>query len=320
MARKAKSRKSVVSDRVTRIGGLGDAKVLAAGGVLWRPGNDSEREIAVVHRPKYDDWSLPKGKVDPGEQLVVTARREVCEETGAHAICGQVVGEQRYRVAAGPKYVRYWAMADFGGDFTPQEEVDEMQWLPTRQAVGKLSYDHDRLLAQRFADTPMATATLVFVRHARAGKKRRWKGEDSLRPLDIEGAAQAERLRAVAPCYGPTHIASADLVRCADTVRPTSTDLGIPVDIEPRLGRESYAADPKATLDWIRELVASGGTSMLCSQGEVIPDVLSRLAQRSQLRLRRPPVRKGSVWVLSFSAGKLISADYDADLLPAQVS
>ena len=69
----------------------GDAKVLAAGGVLWRgdpetPGSD--REIAVVHRPKYDDWSLPKGKVDEGEQLVVTARREVCEETGAVAVCG----------------------------------------------------------------------------------------------------------------------------------------------------------------------------------------------------------------------------------------
>ena len=160
---------------------------------------------------------------------------------------------------------------------------------------------------------------MLLVRHAKAGKKRRWKGEDALRPLDCEGIAQAERLRAVAPCYGPMRIASADLVRCADTVRPTGTELGTPIDIEPLLGREAYAANPRATVDWIREQIAEGGTTMLCSQGEVIPDLLTRLAAHARLRLRRPPARKGSVWALSFAGGQLVGADYDADLKPAQV-
>ena len=313
-----------LAPRRTRLEGQGDARVLAAGGFLWqgssdagRDGSHGRREIAVVHRPKYDDWSLPKGKVDPGEQLVVTARREVCEETGASAVCGQVVGEQRYRVAAGMKYVRYWSMEYGGGDFTPQEEVDELLWLPMRQAVRKLSYDHDRQLAQRFADSPIAEATLLIVRHAKAGKKRRWKGDDSLRPLDAEGVRQAQLLRAVAPCYGPDWIASADLVRCADTVRPVSHETGIPVDIEPLLGRDAYASNPKATLDWTREQVAAGGTTLICSQGEVIPDLLTRLSARSPIQLRRPPTRKGGVWALSFAGGKLVGADYDADLSPA---
>jgi 8-oxo-(d)GTP phosphatase len=311
--------RSVLAPPRSRIGLHGDAKVLAAGGVLWRgdpetPGSD--REIAVVHRPKYDDWSLPKGKVDEGEQLVVTARREVCEETGAVAVCGQVVGEQRYRVAAGQKYVRYWAMASRNGAFEPNAEVDELEWLPARRAVRKLSYPHDRQLVQRFTDTPVATSTLLIVRHAKAGKKRRWKGEDSLRPLEPEGIAQAARFAAVAPCYGPTRIASADLVRCADTVRPLSHDLGVPIDIEPKLGRDAYAADPRATLAWVREQIAEGGTAVLCSQGEVIPDLMIRLAARSPVKMRRPAARKGSVWALSFAGGKLVGADYDADLLP----
>jgi 8-oxo-dGTP diphosphatase len=315
--------RSVLAPRRSRIGLHGDAKVLAAGGVLWRgdaqtPGAD--REIAVVHRPKYDDWSLPKGKVDEGEQLVVTARREVYEETGAVAVCGQVVGEQRYRVAAGQKYVRYWAMANCDGDFEAGEEVDELQWLSARRAVRKLSYPHDRQLVQRFTDIPIATATLLIVRHAKAGKKRRWKGEDSLRPLDQEGVAQAARLAAVAPCYGPAQIASADLVRCAETVRAVSHDLGVPLDIEPMLGRDAYAADPRATLNWVRERVHQGGTTLLCSQGEVIPDLLTRLSAGSPVKMRRPAARKGSVWALSFAGGKLVGADYDADLLPAAVN
>jgi 8-oxo-(d)GTP phosphatase len=313
--------RSTQTPRRTRFSGQGDAKILAAGGFLWRgdaSGAARDRDIAIVHRPKYDDWSLPKGKVDQGEQFVVTARREVCEETGAHARCGQVVGEQRYRVAAGMKYVRYWEMAYTGGDFVPQDEVDELRWMPTPAAVRKLSYDHDRQLAQRFADAPIANATLLLVRHANAGKKRRWKDDDKLRPLDPEGLAQAALLSVVAPCYEPARIVSADLVRCADTVRPVSHDLGIPIDIEPRLGSSAYAADPKATVEWVREQIEAGGTTMLCSQGEVIPDLLTRLSARSPVRLRRPPTRKGSVWALSFAGGKLVGADYDADLAPAQ--
>jgi 8-oxo-dGTP diphosphatase len=294
--------------------------VLAAGGVVWRgepqmPGED--REVAVVHRPKYDDWSLPKGKADAGEQLVVTARREVCEESGTVAFCGQVVGEQRYRVAAGQKYVRYWAMRHADGTFVPQEEVDEMHWLPVRRAARKLSYAHDRQLVESFAEASACTATILLVRHARAGKKEQWSGDDALRPLDPVGVGQARRISAVAPCYGPVRIASADLLRCADSVRCVSLQLGVAIDIEPKLGSEAYRNDPQATLGWVREQIAAGGTSLLCSQGEVIPDLISRLAGAGARQLRRPPSRKGSMWMLSFAGEQLIAADYDADLMPA---
>ncbi len=315
-----KSSRRTPEPRVTRVGGQGNAKVLAAGGLLWRGDTDTpgtERTVAVVHRPKYDDWSLPKGKVDDGEQLIVTARREVCEETGASAYCGQVVGEQRYRVAAGPKYVRYWAMRDTGGTFAEQDEVDVVRWLPLKRALRTLSYDHDRQLAQRFADTPAATATVLLVRHGKAGQKKRWKGDDTLRPLDTDGKEQAGRISVVAPCYGPARILAADLVRCCDTVRGVSVETGVPLELEPRLAGARYSADPQATVDLVRELVAQGGTSVLCSQGEVIPDLIQRLANHSSVRLRRAPARKGSVWALSFAHGALLSADYDPDLRPA---
>ena len=224
-------------------------------------------------------------------------------------------------MAAGQKYVRYWAMASRGGDFEPQEEVDELQWLPG-PAGGAQARPTTMTGSWRSASPirPIATSTLLIVRHAKAGKKRRWKGEDALRPLDTEGVAQAARLAAVAPCYGPTRIASADLVRCADTVRPVSHDLGIPIDIEPMLGTDGYAADPRATVDWVREQIDAGGTTLLCSQGEVIPDLMTRLSAGSPVKLRRPAARKGSVWALSFAGGKLVGADYDADLLPPVAS
>lgn len=88
---------------------------------MWRPTDSSNPglEIAVIHRPRYDDWSLPKGKVDPGETVPVAAVREVCEETGHHALLGRRLDMVSYPIEAGVKKVYYWAARSTGGDFTP---------------------------------------------------------------------------------------------------------------------------------------------------------------------------------------------------------
>ncbi len=125
-------------------------EVEAAGGVVWRRGEDGSLEVALVHRPRYDDWSLPKGKLDPGEGFEEAALREVEEETGLRCELGRELGEARYRDHRDrPKVVRYWAMQPGGGEFEPNEEVDELRWVAPEDAKRMLSYAFDRELVDR---------------------------------------------------------------------------------------------------------------------------------------------------------------------------
>jgi 8-oxo-dGTP pyrophosphatase MutT (NUDIX family) len=127
-------------------------QVKAAGGVVWRRAGDGV-EIAVVHRPKYDDWSLPKGKLDPGEGFEDAALREVEEETGFRCELGPHLGDAHYEDNKGrPKIVRYWAMGNHQGEFKANDEVDELRWVPIAEAKAMLSYDFDRDLIDTTAD------------------------------------------------------------------------------------------------------------------------------------------------------------------------
>jgi 8-oxo-dGTP pyrophosphatase MutT (NUDIX family) len=119
------------------------ADVKAAGGVVLRDG-----EVALAHRPRYDDWSFPKGKLDPGETWEQAALREVEEEIGLRCRLGEELPSTEYRVPRGRKVVRYWRMEPESGEFSPNEEVDEVRWMPPADAEGLLSYDHDRELAR----------------------------------------------------------------------------------------------------------------------------------------------------------------------------
>ena len=127
--------------------------IRAGGAVLWRRRPDGGVEVAVIHRPRYDDWSLPKGKVDQGESVLEAAVREVHEKTGQRAHPGAPVGEVRYRVGDRDKSVRYWAMEAQGGDFTPGREVDEVRWLPPEEAARTVTRPDDQALLQQFSAT-----------------------------------------------------------------------------------------------------------------------------------------------------------------------
>ena len=129
-----------------------DEEVKAAGGVVWREAGDGV-EVALVHRPKYDDWSLPKGKLDEGESFEDAALREVWEETGYRCRLGRELGDTHYHDNTGrPKVVRYWAMGDCEGEFQPNDEVDELRWVSLDEAKRMLSYDFDRDLVGRVID------------------------------------------------------------------------------------------------------------------------------------------------------------------------
>ena len=136
----------------------GSRLIKAAGGVAWRPGPDGEPEILLVHRKKYDDWSLPKGKTEPDEPLPVTAVREVLEEGGARLALGRRLVSVRYNVGGRPKRVHYWAARVLSVDAhaVPNSEVDEVTWLPAAGAVEQVSYAHDHGVLADFAARPAA--------------------------------------------------------------------------------------------------------------------------------------------------------------------
>ena len=295
------------------IGGL----VRAAGGALWRPA-DGGIETALVHRPKYDDWSLPKGKPDEGEHLLETAVREVAEETGLDVVVGRRSVRTEYEVAEGPKRVDYWLMRVVGGAFTPNDEVDELRWLPVEEACGLVSHAHDRAVLADLAQTDVPRQpSLLLVRHAKAGSKSDWDGPDELRPLDGRGHRQAARLAQVLPLFAPAELLTAERVRCRQTLEPLAARLGQGIGSLPEFGEEEFAADPQAALAAVERLLdprEEPGVAVVCSQGGAIPSVLAALGVRfaGVSAAPHPPSAKGSTWVLGGRPGAL-SADYYRD-------
>ncbi|MTD55381.1 NUDIX domain-containing protein [Amycolatopsis sp. RM579] len=294
--------------------------------MLWRRGVHGV-EICLAHRPRYDDWSLPKGKLDPGETLPATAVREIHEETGYRAILGRRLRTVRYHVAAGDKVVEYYSAAAIDGSFTPNHEVDSLRWLPVEDAASALSYDTDVDVLRAFTALPSLLSTVLLVRHAKAGKRDEWTGEDLLRPLSPAGMRQAQAVREFAPLFGVDRVFAAPLVRCVQTVQGIGDDLRAGVGQEPLLAEEGYWEDPDRGLARLLAIVAAGGSPVVCSQGGVIPDVVSTLAGQAGLALPAgkggmAPSKKGSVWVLSFHVGEsnggphLAAADYYPTALP----
>jgi 8-oxo-(d)GTP phosphatase len=276
----------------------------AAGGVLWRPAlGGAGVEIALVHRPKYDDWSLPKGKLEPGEPAVLGAVREIAEETGHVVVPGRPLGEIRYHKDGVPKRVRYWSMRATGGSFAPNDEVDQLMWLPPREAQQHLGSDRDRPIATEFARDTDVTWPVLLVRHASAGERSAWSGADRERPLDELGREQAEVLVPLFTAYDVTHVMSADMLRCLDTVGPYAARRRLAVDSEPLLSESGQAEHPKVAADRMLSAVAMRESLVACSQGRAIPPLVQALCAAHDVR---PPVdpsaRKSGGWVLHFSA------------------
>ena len=296
-------------------------RIEAAGGLLWRPG-PAGPEFCLVHRPRYDDWSLPKGKLEPGERPLRAAVREVLEETGVAAVVGRRLTTQEYTLGPDRKVVDYWSMTPGVAAFRPSDEVDSLDWQPLPRALELLSYQRDREFVAGFAAEAVPTAVVLLVRHAKAGSRSKWSGADELRPLDSVGQRQADGLRHTLRWFAPERVSSAEPLRCVQTVAPLAADLGLPVQPEPGLSEEAYEQDPETAPKVLAAAAAAGGRTVLCSQGGVIPGVLRRLAAEHGVRIGRKsgskiPARKASVWTLSFVDSRLVAADYYPDLATA---
>jgi len=278
--------------------------VRAAGGIVLR-GEGPDRSVALVHRPRYDDWSFPKGKLDADEDEATAAVREVEEETGLRCRLGPSVGAVTYRDPRGrAKVVRYFRMDADGGRFTPNREVDELRWVPIEDAAGLLSYAHDRsLLRQVLAGLP--ASALYVVRHAKAGIRAALSGPDEERPLTRRGRKQARRLVERFQGLDIQRILSSPFVRCMQTVEPLAEARGLPVEVATEL-REGASVD-----ELLRGLATFGDRPMVvCGHGTEIRSMIDRLEAGGATIEGARGIAKGSVWVLDREGERIVAAQY----------
>ncbi|MGH3727453.1 MAG: NUDIX domain-containing protein [Micromonosporaceae bacterium] len=290
-----------------------DSTVRAAGGLLWRE-RDGVIEVALVHRPRYQDWTLPKGTLEADESPLRAAHREVIEETGVRPVVGVRLLSTSYQVpttgGAADKTVDYWAMrAGTTSPFTPSPEVDQMRWLPLDEAATTLTYHQDGAVLEAFGALPRPLRTVVLLHHAPASGE--WDGPDVTRPLDDVGARTAERLTGLLALFAPVRAVSATPRRCVQTLEPLAAGRNLEIEPDSVFDAESHARAPEVTANRLLDL-ASGdtGTVVVCSQAGVIPDTVALLADSDGLALPTVRTPAGNGWVLSFAERLLVAADF----------
>jgi 8-oxo-(d)GTP phosphatase len=293
--------------------------ILAAGAVVWRrvadgggePDAAEAVEVLLVHRAKYDDWSLPKGKREPGEHVLLTAVREVLEETSVRPVLGPRLPTVQYLSPRGLKRVDYWSAVS-GGRAAPAHEVDAVSWPPLPKAVSQVSYQHDADLISGLR--PRETTPLILARHASAGSKDDWDGDDDLRPLDGKGAEDAVLLARLLACFAPrARVVSSPALRCTQTMQPFAESFGGSVEAAPVLAPPSSpASNDAAVQQLVADLVAAGRPTVVCLHRENLPTALaaacSALGAPSAVP-GDPSLPKAGFWVMHAATGELAALE-----------
>ena len=300
----------------------------AAGGVVWRAGKQGI-EVLLVHRPAYRDWTFPKGKLDAGESLVECARREVVEETGVRPVIGRYLGNITYykrngKPKNGGKYrrvegeakngysngdirrkeVHYWAMRAEGAASAEAacSEVDGVRWEPEGSLAEHLTYETEQELVAGMRNGWTSPADrLLLTRHAKAGSRSEWGGDDSLRPLSERGRRQAEAIVGRLEGFPIDAVLTSRAARCRQTAAPLAEARRLAPEIREELWEE---AGPEQVEALIAE--RPGGARLLCSHRPNVTAALrALLGSSADLRLE-----KGSTWVFDFDGGKLAASNY----------
>ena len=256
-------------------------RVTAAGTVLLRTNKQGQQQVLLIHRPGYDDWSLPKGKIDADEYLPGCAARETVEETGVTPRLGVPVDQMRYPVAAGTKTVSYWrAEVISKRPRKPDSEVDQSRWMSIKRAIATVSHADEIPLIEQATTLPHTTP-IVVVRHAKAMQRKVWTGRDQARPLDSRGRRQSELLVPLIRAYGVQRAVSSSSSRCMQTLKPFARATGLDVEGWATLSEEQAKDNPKAVTTLMQRLVKEALTAdapmVICGHRPVLPIMLTAL-------------------------------------------
>ncbi len=285
--------------------------IIAAGGVLWRKNIEGEIEVLLVHRPRYDDWSLPKGKVEEGEALISCAYRELLEETGLSIKLGPYVGSVEYYVPDGLKRVDYWSasLIDDRSTFHPNEEVDQIIWLDLQSAAIRATRDSDREILVRFSETPYDSSALIMLRHGKALERTEWQGEDEDRPLQLVGQLQSKRMLSLYQVYGLEEIHTSDAVRCLDTVALMAKSLQITPTITNAVSEYTYRKNKEKAIEYAKELIKKKKQVILCSHNPVLPRMMEKLTKKIDFDYPDNKLLPGEAWVLFHNKKDVLQID-----------
>lgn len=286
--------------------------VVAAGAIPWRE-RDGELEVLIIHRPKYDDWSWPKGKQDEGEAIPETAVREVREEVGLEIALGAPLAKTAYKVKHGLKHVHYWA-AEVSPAIRAQQdggEVDELRWVSPARARKLLTNSTDAepldRLVELWKDGDLRTRCLILVRHAKAKPRASWLKPEGDRPLAATGKRQAVAVGRLLECWRPAKVVSSPWLRCMQTVSGYARSAGLRVVEKNRLTEHSHARKPKKVAKFVDQAFESRDSLVFCTHRPVLPTVLEAFSThlpkdlRRQLPTEDPYLVPGEMIVLTIS-------------------
>jgi 8-oxo-dGTP diphosphatase len=285
--------------------------IRAAGALLWREIAAGEIEIALVHRPRYDDWSLPKGKIDENETALACAYREVSEETGIKARFTRQLGAVEYEDNGAQKRVKYWVAQALGAsDFVANEEVDQLRWLNPTDSIELATHQSDKEVIERFLEIEGPTDTLIILRHTKALERGDWDGDDSLRTLNENGIAQAQALINHLAPFAIDEIYTSDFTRCVQTVSPLGESRGLVVSKVPSLNEATFESDPERSISFANALKQDERNILICSHNPVIPTMLRGILNTKLKNKDLIKLEPGDAWLVHRVKGEIVALDY----------
>lgn len=269
-----------------------DPSVRAAGCLCWRSDGRSGLELLIIHRPRYDDWSWPKGKQEDQETLPETAHREVLEEVGLDVRLGVPLPAIRYRAKSAEKHVHYWS-AEIGPQDRPEadgHEVDRLEWVSPERARELLSnrsgLEPLERLVELHAAGDLSVRPVIIVRHAKAKPRSSWSRPEGDRPLAATGKRQAMAVTRLLEVWSPKRVVSSPWLRCLSTVTPYARAAGLKLKEKPQLTEAAHKRRPAKAGAVVESLFDKEPSAALCTHRPVLPTVLRVLRGRLDPQLR----------------------------------
>ena len=288
-----------------------DDAIQAAGTIVWRRNDSGEVEVAIIHRPKYDDWSFPKGKCEVGENSIACAHRETVEETGFEIRFKEFLGEISYLAEGTAKRVRYWSAKFLRQVGTPmQGEVDQVLWKSPNEAEELLSRESDREILKRFLATDLDSQVLILLRHAKAIAREDWQNEDLDRPLSTIGEQQAKRLISTLTPFGIGEIHSSSAVRCYETISPLARALSLEYFFTDSLTEYVFTKNSARTFKYIDRLLENSDPTLVCGHNPILPQYLAEKYSRQGFEISEAALEPGEAWILHHIGKEVISVDH----------